>query len=396
MIKNNSDNLRVIFITHYTELFGANKSFLSLMDGLLFIGNIELLVIVPADGPIVEELKKRSIPFRVVHFVNEIYFHNDKPALLKKIGYTARNWFAVIRNSRTLKQKNKRTVIHTISSANFLGAYFSFWLNVPHVWHIREFGLDDYDFRYNFGYKYFQFWQNKAAAVLTVSKAIYERRAKNSKAPVKTHVYNGVIFLKDLERREEAEKKITIRKENIVFGSIGLINSEKNQADALDAFIILYDKFKNTELIIAGSGNEEYVSMLEQKAKNNIAGNNIKFTGFINDTDAFYQSIDCLLMCSKNGALERVALEAMCRGIPVIGYDGGGTREIIVHGYDGLLYKKGPQELAEMMQLFFEDSELVKQMRINALKKVKENFTIEAYAGPVYSVYNVITGQINQ
>ena len=103
-----------------------------------------------------------------------------------------------------------------------------------------------------------------------------------------------------------------------------------------------------------------------------------------------YNKLDCLLMCAKNEALGRVTIEAMSKGVPVIGYDNAGTSEIIKHGYNGLLYSHGSATLSEMMLMYAKDKGMQKTLRENALHTVKDRFTIEAYAQAIYNVYQSI------
>lgn len=53
--------LRVAFLTHCTELYGANLSLLNLIDGLSGYG-IRSHVVAPEDGDLLAELTRRGIP----------------------------------------------------------------------------------------------------------------------------------------------------------------------------------------------------------------------------------------------------------------------------------------------------------------------------------------------
>ncbi|CAN5685800.1 glycosyltransferase family 4 protein [soil metagenome] len=381
---------RVIFITHYTELYGANRSLLNLIEGLSIFELTNILVIAPGDGKICDELKKRGVEYSIIPFVNETWLVGKKPDLFKKVAKLVYNWYIVLRYAKYLRKKDK-TIIHTNSSATLIGAYFSLWMRVPHVWHIREFGLDDYNFNYNFGYKYFNFWVNKAKAVIAISRSIYEKRIKNCNTLRKEIIYNGVIFSNEIpEQNFSSVQSIRYEDEKIIFGIIGLICKEKGQDEAIDAFYLFNKIHKNAQLLIAGNGTDEYVEMLKQKVNEYHLESKVIFKGFIENANEFYNKLDCLLMCSKNEAFGRVTIEAMSKGVPVIGYNNAGTSEIIQDGYNGLLYSNGPFGLSEMMLMYARDKSMQRTMMQEALQTVKERFTIEAYSKAVYNVYQSV------
>ena len=50
--------MRVLFITHYTDLYGANRSLLNLIDGLKQF-KVKSFVLCPSEGEIPRALEKR-------------------------------------------------------------------------------------------------------------------------------------------------------------------------------------------------------------------------------------------------------------------------------------------------------------------------------------------------
>src|SRR5437660_388252 len=62
-----SPGLRVLFITHYAEIYGANLSLLNLIEGLGRYG-VRAHVISPEQGDLLPELARRGIPAAVLPF----------------------------------------------------------------------------------------------------------------------------------------------------------------------------------------------------------------------------------------------------------------------------------------------------------------------------------------
>lgn len=379
------ENFKIIFITHYTELYGANRSLLNLIDGLTSKGINNITVLTPVNGKINELLKAKNIQNIVIPFKSEIHYTTQENNFIKEFSKCFYNWYVVLRYSKRLAV-NKNTVIHTNTSVNFIGAYLSWWLRLPHVWHIREFGKEDYNIRYNYGYKYFQYWLNKATAIIAISKSIYTKRVQSSKASIKQIIYNGVVFSNAISSERYLNNGIA------TFGIIGVISKEKGQEDAIDAFVLLQKKFNNIKLLIAGQGDAEYTNNLKAKVAGYQLSENVVFSGFLENTNSFYDGIDCLLMCSRNEALGRVTIEAMSKGIPVIGYDNAGTSEIIQDGYNGLLYKNNAAELSDKMHALIQNENLRNSIVDNAFKTVKQHFTIEEYTESVIKIYKQVLG----
>ena len=59
--------MNILFITHYSSLYGANRSLLLLLEGLKE-NNFNPMVFVPDKGPLIDELKKRNISYRKFKF----------------------------------------------------------------------------------------------------------------------------------------------------------------------------------------------------------------------------------------------------------------------------------------------------------------------------------------
>ncbi|MDQ0105769.1 glycosyltransferase involved in cell wall biosynthesis [Chitinophaga terrae (ex Kim and Jung 2007)] len=382
-----SENRRIIFITHYTELYGANKSMLDLIRGLSGKADVEVLLIVPGEGKITKLAQQEGINYLILPFYNEIYFSADNGFVS-----TCKGFFKLLCNL-TLAFRHRAlfrhpgTVIHSNSSATLIGSYFSLVSGKPHVWHIREFGWEDYRIRYCFGTRYFNMLLNRSAAVIAISKAIYSARVEHSAARRKQVIYNGVLYGAAAQGKAPRAWSFEEGKKKMVFAVIGYISPEKGQHEAIKAFSIFVEKHPQAELRIIGVGEEKYVSELKGISSGLGLNNNIIFTGHVENMDKAYHEIDVLLMCSRSEAFGRVTVEAMSNGIPVIGFENGGTAEIITDGINGLLYRKGAAELGEKMALLCRDAALYEELSQNAFNNVYQQFSVEKYVEAVKAVY---------
>lgn len=106
------------------------------------------------------------------------------------------------------------------------------------------------------------------------------------------------------------------------------------------------------------------------------------FHGFEKNTEKIYGGMSVLLMCSRAEGFGRVTVEAMAKGIPVLGYRSGGTAELVIDGYNGYSFKTQEEFNAGVANMYDNDehyNNLCKQ----AYKHAHENFTEEIYTSKV-------------
>lgn len=375
--------MTILFITHYNALYGANKSLINLIDGLLNSKNELKIILIAPEGAICEEVRKRGVEVFEVPFYNEIYTGKKNRFSVKSVVKNLINWGIAIFCYAKLRKRNI-DIVHTNSSMTFIGAYLSFLLNRRHVWHIREYGLEDYNIKYTFGLKYFHYWIRRAFGVISVSFSLAHARLENLKLKKLAVIYNGVIMSDEIT---ESTPQIDAS-EVVIFAIVGFVSREKGQWEALKAFSLLYKTNKNIKLYIIGDGFEWELKELRNFVASKGLGGCVEFKGYVKDIDFFYKQIHILLMCSRHEALGRVTIEAMAKGIVVIGYNNGGTSEILTDGVNGFLYSSDYKELSSKMLYIIEENLSVRtNISINAKYTVKQKYTIEQYSKEVLSFY---------
>ena len=103
----------------------------------------------------------------------------------------------------------------------------------------------------------------------------------------------------------------------------------------------------------------------------------IEYLGGTNDVKKYLMEINCFVMPSYyREGIPKTLLEASSLEIPVITTDNTGCRDVIEHGYNGLLCEpKNPVSLAESMeQIIRMNYETLKTMGENGRKKIRANY----------------------
>lgn len=134
---------------------------------------------------------------------------------------------------------------------------------------------------------------------------------------------------------------------------------------------------KNWKLIVVGDGELKQRYILQAKKLN--LQNNIIFVGRASDEDLprFYNLADLFIFPStgRSEAFGLVLLEAMACATPCLASNLPGVRTLIDDNNDGFLVEpKNANRLAEKINYFLDNSELIKQFGILAREKVLQKY----------------------
>lgn len=376
---------RVTFITHYTELYGANLSLLNLIEGLRGYG-VRAHVICPEGGDLLRALDKQSVPSAVLPF--EWWVSTDRTA-----EGAARRAIRNVRHLRPIAAQIKRwntDLVYSNSSVFAIGALAATELGLPHVWHLREFGNRDYDLWPDLGPSMVRLALRTADATVFVSHALkraFLGRAELSNSHV---IYNGVATAAAFEERHRAAEALNERRQPFTFVLVGRFRESKGQAVAIRAFALLARQYSDVKLLLVGgsgaTGDQAYFEGCQALVRELGVSEKVEFWGYVPDPERAFLTADAALMCSRNEAMGRVTAEAMSACRPVIGYDSGGTSELIAPGRTGFLYTGGPDALAGCMATYVANPELARRHGAEGWKLARERHTTEGYAAQVQAV----------
>ncbi|KAF3299906.1 glycosyltransferase family 4 protein [Aerococcus urinaeequi] len=124
---------------------------------------------------------------------------------------------------------------------------------------------------------------------------------------------------------------------------------------------------KNFEYQLVGGGNSEY---LYDVAKKNDIAENVKFLGALKHSEVFewLDNIDIYIQPSKQEGLPRAVVEAMSRGLPIIGSDAGGTPELIEKEW--IVRAGSDTEIYDLLKNIYK-KDLLAQARVNYDKSME-------------------------
>jgi glycosyltransferase involved in cell wall biosynthesis len=156
---------------------------------------------------------------------------------------------------------------------------------------------------------------------------VHLNSSKNSKLPKISTVPNGIddSFFKHLYEQPKKHKPLRVI-------SIGTLDSRKNFTLAVRIARELREQVK---LTILGDGNEK--TKIQSLIALYSLENHVTLRGVVTDVQKELLNNDLLLITSRHEGFSLVAAEAMASGLPVIGPDIAGLREVVSDGETGLL-----------------------------------------------------------
>lgn len=177
---------------------------------------------------------------------------------------------------------------------------------------------------------------------------------------------NGVILRFFSKRRKRRSRKSLVR--SILF--VGRLTKQKNLLSLLEAT----QEIDGVELTLVGEGplRRELIDYSRESRLN------VRFEGYIpyDQMGEYYHAADIFVLPSLIEGHPKVLLEAMACGLPVVGTDVEGTREIITDGFNGLLCDTDPESIRNAVISILEDSELAERLGENARKLITQEYDL--------------------
>ena len=324
------------------------------------------------------------IPFELV-CANSILLQNRPYGLfilLLQLHFTMRqNYF----------EKNNFALVHMNTRfCGLLGAKVADAMEIPYVFHIREFLKEDFGLVFKDEAIADKIISN-SSCLIAISESIKSHLiSKYPYSKIKL-IYNGLR----IEKYEHAECKRFLNK-TVRLAIVGRVISHKGQLEAIKAVehIVNDGNFKDIILYIVGIRPDEmtdYENMLVKYVNDRDLSKNIKFIPFTDKVEKVLSNCDIGLTCSKMEAFGRVTVEYMLSHLLAIGANSGGTPEVIKDMNTGLLYEEGNYiSLAHSIMWAVTHSEKANEIITCGHRTAITNFSSKQNADKVYDLYKEI------
>ena len=388
---------RILFISHTSNLTGAEKCLYALLEGLNREEFIPL-VLFPGDGPLAgkvlglgQEILIYKIPWWISygkwtrrHF-REVLFH-----LPERVGFLR----------KTLRDR-KIDLVYTNTITCIDGAIAAKLEGVPHVWHIHEHLTGHPDLKPYFHKPVVKMMVHALSDRIIVPsnnlKREYGHRNTLSRIEV---VHNGVdvdefAMPKASSDEPDFRESLGIDRSKKIIALVGYFHEIKGQMDFVEAAGKFSGETDNVVFLLVGEGvgNLEYTNAVKRRVIDLGLEKQVLFVPFQENIHAVYRAIDICVSASRIESFSNVLIEAMAAAKPVIATCSGGPQEIVVDGETGYLVPvNNPTLLAHAIAKLLSNEREATEMGRKGLERVREHFQKKQYVNNIQRVIRELCG----
>ena len=262
---------------------------------------------------------------------------------------------------------------------------------------------------YNFSGKLKQFYNSimvRSKIIIAGSNFIFNhinenyQKYLNFKKQKLIVIFRG-INLEYFNKKNILEKKLNdlaldwkVDRKKFIILLPGRLTRWKGQENFIEALNLLSEEYniENFLAIILGSnqGREVYSKKLSLLVERYRLGKKITFIEHCKEMPLAYALSNLVVSSSiEPEAFGRVAVEAQAMNKPIVASDIGGSRETVLNGKSGLLYKfNDPKELAKAINKIIKmDKELVSLMGEVGRKNVETKYNVDRMCQTTFTEY---------
>jgi FkbM family methyltransferase len=364
-----------LFLSHSSELNGAERSLLEQVKDLSSDFNTLCTVLLPEKGPLEELLQQAGAMTAIAPLSWWCAFRkNPDPFTNHLLNNQSLEWLG--NDLQFLRNINPDIVVSNTLVFPW-GALIADILKRPHIWSIHEFGVLGHGLEFNLEFSdVLQFIIKSSDMVITTSKAVQRELFPNLGASKVKTIYPRIEIPSMAGGKRDPGKSAYRLPDACHLILSGAIMESKGQEDAVRAVIELVNNRKRwVELVLVGNANPEYKEQIEVLIKKAGISEFVQFVPFQENVFPLLQSADIALVCSRMEAFGRVTLEAMLMEKAVVATNTGGPLEMIHNGKTGLLYPPGDYiALADHIETLMDDPQKRNRLAKNASEYAKKSF----------------------
>ena len=364
------EKIKVLQLVEDLKIGGAERIIASIAEGLERRRFEISLWCIAKGGEIADELKQKGIDIKILDIFS---YHN--PINILRLAY--------------LLRKAHPDIVHTHGYfASTFGRLAAILARTPviitHV-HTTYYGFKK---RNTILEKCLSFFTDK---VVCVSKAVnkFVVEVEGISEEKTCLIYNGVGKLRLGDTDSDIDRKsLGFEKEDLVVITVASLTPHKGHHVLINAATVVSKRHKNLRLLIVGDGPLR--NKLEAYAKELRLSSNIVFTGQRKDIVSLLKLADLFVLPStEREGLGIALIEAMAKGLPVIGTELGGIPEVIKDDVNGFLVAPGnPYELASDIEKLAIDMSMRARMGRNGRRIYEQKFTAERMVREIELLYD--------
>lgn len=207
--------------------------------------------------------------------------------------------------------------------------------------------------------------------VITVSNYVRELLVEKGANPEHVATVYSPILLPAPVENSTLRQELGLPDNAVVVGCVAVMREKKGHRALIQA---MQELLKRPEvfLVLVGNG-EPLLSQLKEYVNNLGLQDKIIFTGRRNDIPNVLAGFDLFALATEQEASGTVFVEACAAGLPVVGTDVGGVKEMFTNGESGFLVPSGDiNALAKAITTLVDNPGLRKQMGDAGMNEIRQ------------------------
>jgi len=187
--------------------------------------------------------------------------------------------------------------------------------------------------------------------------------------------------------REEIRREFGLGPEHRLAICVGRLIDTKRVVDLIEAAKLLVPRYGALRFLIVGDGVERVP--LEQAVRHYSLEGKVLFAGVRGNIPALLRAADLFVFPSEVEGLSNSVIEAALAGLPIVGCDIGGVRDVVLNGSQGLLVPpRRPDRIADAIAQILDNDQRARALGVAAREGAERQFSIEGSLNRFYDLYD--------
>ncbi|MGN6475392.1 MAG: glycosyltransferase family 4 protein [Mycobacteriales bacterium] len=323
---------RLVIYSHSAELAGAERALVTIVRELTRRG-IAILVVVPRNGPLVEQLQRAGATVSRARLPLWLARRMPWPVFIARAAAALLSLPRLVLITRRFRPTHAYTNSLVIPE----GALTARLLRIRHVWHVREYVAGNETLKtklpIDYIYSCVQRWSDQ---VFAVSNDVASQLPEAARGVTVVHAGSAPDRFTGTSPAPHA----WLAAGSPGLALIGTQSVAKGSFLAVDVLARVRAILPEARLLLVGPALPATRRALLRLIAERSLGEAVQVEDFVDDIRGVLAAADVCLIASLHEAYGLITLEALAAGVPVVGSDSGGTRDLLSDG-SGLLVPPG-------------------------------------------------------
>ena len=216
---------------------------------------------------------------------------------------------------------------------------------------------------------------NATSIIITVSSGCAQTLKKYAKLDGVSVIYNGIRDIEFLSKNSlYTRKQLGFNEDHYLIITIGTLDARRGHQILLRAFSKLLVRVPNAKLLVAGTGTNAEIRVIEESINKLSLIESVTMLGFRSDVSDLISACDVVVNAVQEyESFGLVAVEAMAMEKPAITSNSCGcANDLVLNDKNGYIFRKGnSKELSKLIIKILQNKKIESRLKKEVKKKLK-------------------------